>query len=108
MFLDRHRDRRQDSARYREQVGSEKNVVVLSAQLRGDGTHLGEMPMLVTHGIRAEILCDFRKKQIRPHRIARARHSAGGGDVYGSARHYPAFAEERGNGYQYRSWVAAG
>src|SRR5204863_6944055 len=63
---------------------------------------------LVAHRVSAKILRDFRKEQIRPHRVTGARHATGSDNIYGSTRHYPAFGEQWRDRYQHRSWVTAG
>ena len=67
------------------------------------------VPVLVPHGVSAEILRDFGEQQIGTSGIAGAGNATRSRDVYGSPRYHPAFLEQRRdreqNGSRVATWI---
>jgi transcriptional regulator of arginine metabolism len=72
----------------------EEYVVVPSAQLFRNRPHLGDVPVLIPHGIGAEVFRDLCEQQIGTSGIAGTGNATGSRYIYGSPWHYPAFPEQ--------------
>ena len=78
MLRERHRDRREDAARDREEVRREDEVRVGAERLERRA-HLAQVPVNVAGAVGAEVLGDLAEEQVV------ARREAGTGDAAGRA-----------------------